>query len=354
MPPKKKHKGAAHGEHKSASGTAGPAKSKADSGTAASEKGNKKKSASTSGDGNLLFKETHLTRESLLAYMRCVARDPACITFPAYNYPKHKSMVLKVLMSLYVGPDPKKKRKLHDNRKRPCSPSLFREATTQNFDENKSVSSGRFSERGRRKEERAGPSRRLEEYLAFVGNTYYSLPQSGNSTGDGGSSSSASSNSLAQPGWKSNSTVVSIGDLFPEQKQEVHGEESDESVTRRKTKNKERKYSKSILHKNATDGSKSKDTDRSLIPGCDEIPGLTLQRQTTLGILKNPARPRQILDEWAPKQVALFESAICIYGKNFHAIQKVIGNKSLKQVIEFYYLWKKSSHYTIWKRHFEE
>ena len=25
----------------------------------------------------------------------------------------------------------------------------------------------------------------------------------------------------------------------------------------------------------------------------------------------------------------------------FHAIQKVIGNKSLKQVIEFYYLWKK-------------
>ena len=93
MPPKKKHKGAAHGEHKSASVTAGLAKSKADSGTAASEKGNKNKSASTSGDGKLLFKETHVTRESLLAYMRCVARDPACITFPAYNYPKHKSMV---------------------------------------------------------------------------------------------------------------------------------------------------------------------------------------------------------------------------------------------------------------------
>ena len=79
--------------------------------------------ASTSGDGNLLFKETHLTRESLLAYMRCVARDPACITFPAYNYPKHKSMVLKVLMSLYVGPDPKKKRKLHDNRKGHARPA---------------------------------------------------------------------------------------------------------------------------------------------------------------------------------------------------------------------------------------
>ena len=135
----------------------------------------------------------------------------------------------------------------------------------------------------------------------------------------------------------------------------MHGEESDERVTRRETKYKDRKYSKSMqLHKNATDDSKSKDTDRSLVPGCYEIPGLTLQRQTTLGILKNPARPRQILDEWAPKQVALFESAICIYGKNFHAIQKVIGNKSLKQVIEFYYLWKKSSHYTIWKRHFEE
>ena len=137
------------------------------------------------------------------------------------------------------------------------------------------MSSGRFSERGRRKEERAGPSRRLEEYLAFVGNTYYSLPQSGNSTGDGGSSSSASSNSLAQPGWPSNSTVVSVGDLFPEQKQEVHGEESDERVTRRETKYKDRKYSKSMqLHKNATDDSKSKDTDRSLVPGCYEIPWL--------------------------------------------------------------------------------
>ena len=340
MPPKKKHKGAAHGGSKSTGRTAGLAKSKAGAGAAESQQGSNSKSASTTGDGKLQFKETQVTRESLLAYMRCVARDPACITFPAYNYPKHKSMILKVLLSLYVGPDPKKKRKLHDNRKRPCSPSLFREATTQNFDESKNSSSGRFSERGRRKEERLGPSRRLEEYLAFVGNTYYSLPQSGNSTGDGGSSSSTSSTSVVQSAWKSNSTVVSVGDLFPEQKQEVLKEESGESVTRRKTKNKQ--YSNSMeLDKNTTDGSKSKNADRSLVPGRDEIPGLTLQRQTTLGILRNPARPRQVLDEWAPKQVALFESAICIYGKNFYAIQKVIGDKSLKQVIEFYYLWKK-------------
>jgi hypothetical protein len=288
------------------------------------------------------FKEGELTKESLLSYVRCVARDPACITFPAYNYPKHKTMVLKVLMSMYVGPEiGKKKRKLYDNRKRPCSPSLFREASSAlNLDTSNNLpgSPSRFSERGRRKEERAGPSRRLEEYLSFVGNTYYSMPKQSNFATESGSSSSTSTNYTSSTSYpNSNSTVLSIGDLFP-MKDEEEANNGDLNETEDDEK--------------AVDKDQKKNNKRTLIPGRDEIAGLTLQRQTTLGILKNPARPRQVLDEWAPKQVALFEAAICIYGKNFYAIQKVVETKTLKQVIEFYYLWKKSSHYTIWKRHF--
>ena len=110
--------------------------------------------ASTMAPPALEFKEGQLTKETLLSYVRCVARDPACITFPAYNYPKHKSMVFKVLMSMYTGPEiGKKKRKLYDNRKRPCSPSLFREGSAFSFDHSSTGgnSPARFSEKSTRR-----------------------------------------------------------------------------------------------------------------------------------------------------------------------------------------------------------
>jgi len=47
--------------------------------------------------------------------------------------------------------------------------------------------------------------------------------------------------------------------------------------------------------------------------------------------------------------LALFESAMVSKGKRFGKISKIIGSKSTKQCVEFYYFWKQSTHYEIWK-----
>ncbi len=74
-----------------------------------------------------------------------------------------------------------------------------------------------------------------------------------------------------------------------------------------------------------------------------------LLRRTTLGRLTSPVRETSPLDLWAPLEVAKFESAICLVGKQFPLISKVIGTKTASEVIEFYYLWKQSKNYKIWK-----
>ena len=48
-----------------------------------------------------------------------------------------------------------------------------------------------------------------------------------------------------------------------------------------------------------------------------------LLRRTTLGRLTAPAREGRVFDLWAPIQIAKFESAICLYGKDFAQISKV-------------------------------
>ena len=112
-----------------------------------------------------------------------------------------------------------------------------------------------------------------------------------------------------------------------------------------------------------------------------------LQRETMLGKLSNLWRQRCPMDTWAPLEIALFESAMCIHGKgkllnavviffleekkdihqfiffafffeppktDFGTISRIIRTKSTKDVIEFYYFWKHSSHYHIWKTAFHE
>ena len=54
-------------------------------------------------------------------------------------------------------------------------------------------------------------------------------------------------------------------------------------------------------------------------------------------------------DFWSPYEIALFESSICVLGKSFPTIANVIGTKSTKDVIEFYYVWKESKNYAHWK-----
>lgn len=70
----------------------------------------------------------------------------------------------------------------------------------------------------------------------------------------------------------------------------------------------------------------------------------------TLSILKNPLRRRTCAEKWSPVEVTLFESCITLYGKKFHEIAKHIDSKTTKEIIEFYYFWKKTSHYKEWKK----
>ena len=75
-----------------------------------------------------------------------------------------------------------------------------------------------------------------------------------------------------------------------------------------------------------------------------------LNAVSTLSYLKSPLRRPRILETWSPLEIATFEAAISEYGKEFVSIQKEIGTKTTRQVIDFYYIWKKTSHYQEWKR----
>ena len=92
-------------------------------------------------------------------------------------------------------------------------------------------------------------------------------------------------------------------------------------------------------------------------------------------MLSSSVRRVQVVDKWSPNEIALFEAAICVYGKIFDAIAKKVrvwtplqcifcissalvpllrqvGTKTTKEVIEFYYVWKKGHHYKQWKKQF--
>jgi hypothetical protein len=77
-----------------------------------------------------------------------------------------------------------------------------------------------------------------------------------------------------------------------------------------------------------------------------------LEAVSALGYLKNPNRRTSVIEIWSPYEVALFEAAIAQYGKRFHEVQKAIETKTSKEVIEFYYVWKKTSHYVSWKKQY--
>jgi hypothetical protein len=74
---------------------------------------------------------------------------------------------------------------------------------------------------------------------------------------------------------------------------------------------------------------------------------------SALGFLKSPVRRPMVIERWSPYEIAIFEGSIAEYGKNFSKVQKEIGStKSIADVIEFYYIWKKTSHYSQWKKEY--
>jgi hypothetical protein len=65
------------------------------------------------------------------------------------------------------------------------------------------------------------------------------------------------------------------------------------------------------------------------------------------------SRKRQphVFDSWTAKDIALFENGLTQYGKQFHLIQRLLGqSKSVKDCVDFFYEWRGSSHYYIWSR----
>lgn len=70
----------------------------------------------------------------------------------------------------------------------------------------------------------------------------------------------------------------------------------------------------------------------------------------SLDLLLSPLRQTTPLDFWAPKEIAIFEAAICRFGKDFHRIHTLVKTKNTNEVVDFYYrVWKKSRNYRIWK-----
>jgi hypothetical protein len=79
-----------------------------------------------------------------------------------------------------------------------------------------------------------------------------------------------------------------------------------------------------------------------------------LQSVSALGYLKGSFRRPTVIEQWSPYEIAVFEAALGKYGKDFLAVQKEIStSKSCRQVIDFYYIWKKTSHYERWKKSYE-
>lgn len=88
--------------------------------------------------------------------------------------------------------------------------------------------------------------------------------------------------------------------------------------------------------------------------GYDPSHGLyPIERVAALGVLTSPLRRPSVVEKWSPYEIAVFESALSLYGKHFHQVQKVVRTKTCKEIVEFYYIWKKTSHYKVWKRQYE-
>jgi len=73
---------------------------------------------------------------------------------------------------------------------------------------------------------------------------------------------------------------------------------------------------------------------------------------TAYGVLTSPLRRPSVVETWSPYEIATFEAALAILGKQFHAVQKLIRTKSTKEIVEFYYIWKKTHHYKMWKKQY--
>ena len=69
---------------------------------------------------------------------------------------------------------------------------------------------------------------------------------------------------------------------------------------------------------------------------------------TSLDLLLNPLRTPLPFEKWNPYEIALFESCICKFGKDFELFSLIIKTKSIGEIQEFYYSWEKSKYFKAW------
>lgn len=81
--------------------------------------------------------------------------------------------------------------------------------------------------------------------------------------------------------------------------------------------------------------------------------GITDFHYTTLDVLWNPLRVSHVFEDWSPREIAIFETWICKFGKNFHEFPKFLRTKSTREVVDFYYCWKMTSRFKVWQQKME-
>mmetsp|Transcript_4698 Transcript_4698/g.4877 ORF Transcript_4698/g.4877 Transcript_4698/m.4877 type:complete len:263 (-) Transcript_4698:36-824(-) len=69
---------------------------------------------------------------------------------------------------------------------------------------------------------------------------------------------------------------------------------------------------------------------------------------TSLDFLLNPLRTSLPFEKWSPYEIALFETCICKYGKDFELFTHIISTKTLEEIQEFYFCWEKTKYYSSW------
>lgn len=77
-----------------------------------------------------------------------------------------------------------------------------------------------------------------------------------------------------------------------------------------------------------------------------------LEGISALGYLTSPLRRPTIIETWSPYEISLFEASLLHHGKEFAKVSKIIKSKTTKEVIDFYYIWKKTKHYKKWKEQY--
>lgn len=70
---------------------------------------------------------------------------------------------------------------------------------------------------------------------------------------------------------------------------------------------------------------------------------------TSLDLLLNPLRKNIVWETWSPYEIALFDCCMCKFGTDFDLFLNIITTKKKEEIIDFYYIWKGSKYYKMWK-----